>query len=119
MISLFLIIFYIDIASETLKNIYWIRQNLYTCSPARAFTEINVGGGWRNPPHLGTPKRGQNLNFKFKTFGFLDTSKIHMSHTVQLPYKYYFISPSNKTGRKKQQTKFFMFFTRQFQILKV
>ena len=48
------------------------------------------------------------MNCKFKTFGFLDTIKVHNTHTVQLPYKYYFISPSNKTSRKKnQQTDFF------------
>ena len=44
---------------------------------------------------------GLNMNYKFKTFGFLDTLKV--SHTVQLPYKYYFISPANKTTRKKKQ----------------
>ena len=44
---------------------------------------------------------GQNLNRKFKKFGFLDTLKVHIHYTVQLPYKDYFISPSNKTSRKK------------------
>ena len=46
---------------------------------------------------------------KFKTFGFLDTLKLkdtHTVHTVQLPYKYNFLSPSNITSRKKQQTSF-------------
>ena len=64
----------------------------------------------------------QNFNCKFKTFGFLDTLKVHTkqyTYTVQLPCKYYFISPSNKTSRKKQQTIFFKFFALQFQILKV
>ena len=50
---------------------------------------------------------GHNLNHKFKTFGFLDTLKVHIHYTVQLPCKYYFISPSNKTSRKKQQINVF------------
>ena len=28
---------------------------------------------------------GHNLNRKFKTFGFLDTLKVHIDYTVQLP----------------------------------
>ena len=47
---------------------------------------------------------GLNMDYKFKTFGFSDTLKV--SHTVQLPYKYYFISPANKTTRKKNSFRF-------------
>ena len=53
---------------------------------------------------------GQNMHCKFKTFGILDTR-----HIVQLPY---FIPPSNKTGRKKAKS-FFYVLHFQFQILKV
>ena len=44
---------------------------------------------------------GQNLNCKFKTFGFIDTLKLHklQANTLQ-----YCISLSNKTRRKNQQT---------------
>ena len=69
---------------------------------SRAYTEINL-----------SPIE-QIQNWKFRTFGFLDILKVY---TVQLPYKYYFISPSNKTIRKKLI--FFMFLTLQFEILKV
>ena len=75
---------------------------------AGAYTETNVEGpNMRVAPNIFLPPprsswgRGQNLNCKFKTFGFLDTLKVHIVHTVQLPYKYYLISPSNKTSRKK------------------
>ena len=47
---------------------------------------------------------GQNLKYKFKTFGFLDTFKGHIQsnyHTQD-----YFISPSNRTRRNKHQTNF-------------
>ena len=64
---------------------------------SRAYTEINLWGGQISPPP-------RNFSWKFRTFGFLDILKVF---TVQLPYKYYFISPSNKTIRKKQQTNFF------------
>ena len=30
---------------------------------------------------------GQNLNRKFKTFGFLDSLEVHIHYTVQLSYK--------------------------------
>ena len=42
----------------------------------------------------------KKLNRKFKTFCFLDTW-VHIHYTVQLTYKDYFISPSNKASRKK------------------
>ena len=61
------------------------------------------------PPPLRALKGRYNLNRKFKTFGFLDTLKVHIyyKYTVQLPCKDYFISPSNKTSRKKQQINVF------------
>ena len=44
---------------------------------------------------------GQILNCKFKTFGFLD---------FRHKYKYYFISPSNKTSRKNSKLFFLCLF---------
>ena len=57
-------------------------------------------------PPLGAPRGGQNC--KFKTFGFFGIRQkynIRLHYTVQLPCKYYFISPSNKTSRKKHVSK--------------
>ena len=56
----------------------------------------------KSPPPPGAPMGGgQNLNCKFKTFGFIDTLKLHklQANTLQ-----YCISLSNKTRRKNQQT---------------
>ena len=49
----------------------------------------------------------KNLSRKLKTFVFLDTLKVQIHYTDQLPYKEYFISPSSKTSRKKQQINVF------------
>ena len=67
------------------------------------------------PPLRASREGGQNLNCKFKTFGFLDTLKVH----VQLPFKDYLISPWDKTRRKKQQINLFNTLQFQFQIWKV
>ena len=49
----------------------------------------------------------QNLNCKFKTFGFLNILTKH-TYTLQSNYlAYYLISTSNKTTRKRQQTIFY------------
>ena len=89
-----------------------------------AYTEINVGRGSKIcakpniffvPPLRASREGGQNLNCKFKTFGFLDTLKVH----VQLPFKDYLISPWDKTSRKKQQINLFNTLHFQFQIWKV
>ena len=49
---------------------------------------------------------GQNLNRNFKIWllGYFKGK-----HTVQLPYKYYFTSPANKTSRNKTANKFFQY----------
>ena len=44
---------------------------------------------------------GANSICKFKTFGFLNMRYFKGINTVQLPYNYCFISPSNKTSREK------------------
>ena len=63
------------------------------------------------PPPKSFGGGGQNLNRKLKTFGFLNTLKVHIHFTVQLPYKDDFISPSNKTSRKNSKLMFLMLFT--------
>ena len=50
-------------------------------NPPRAYTEIDFA-----PP--GAPKGGQNLNCKFKTFGFLDNSKLHIQVLLYLIFLY-------------------------------
>ena len=85
-------------------------QSLIFHSLSRAYTQINLGGGVKYffaPSPWSSLGGGQNLNRKFKTFGFLNTLKVHIHNTVQLPYKDYFISSSNKTVRKKQQINVF------------
>ena len=56
----------------------------------------------------------QNLNCKFKKFGFLETLKIHIHFLVQLPCKDYFISPSNKY-RKNSKLMLMLFFSFRFE----
>ena len=86
--------------------------NLMPCNKG-AYRNKSGGGGKicpnRNffcPPPLEL-LGGHNLNHKFKTFGFLDNLKVHIHYTVQLPYKDYFISPSNKTSKKTQKINVF------------
>ena len=50
------------------------------------------------PPPIGASKEGG---------GDIWTVNSKHTHTVQLPCKYYFISPSNKTSRKKAANYFF------------
>ena len=70
------------------------------------------------PPPLRASKGRYNLNRKFKTFGFLDTLKVHIyyKYTVQLPY-IGLLYPANKTSRKKNsKSMFLILFTLQIQI---
>jgi len=50
---------------------------LSTKIKSRAYTEINLGRGEIFFP-LGAPGGGQHLKYKFKTFGLLDTLKVHI-----------------------------------------
>jgi len=90
---------YLNLSFFTSGNINW--EKVFNVEP-RAYTEINLGEGnmceaqTKNPPLRASRGGGQNLNRKFKTFGILDTLKVHI---VQLTYKDYFISPSNQTSR--------------------
>ena len=73
-----------------------------------------------SPPSELLGGEGQNLYLKFKTFGLLDTLKVHIQSNYYMPITLQaLISPLNKISRKKQQINFFMFFTLQFQILTV
>ena len=69
----------------------------------RVYTEINIGGG--------------DLNCKFKTFGFFDTLKVHIqsNHIASATLSLL----QTKLTEKNSKLIFFMFFTLQFQILKV
>ena len=80
---------------------------------SRAYTEIIVGGGeicakrtFFLPPSPPSSSwgGGQNLNCKLKTFGFLDTLKVH----IQFNYLASIVSLlQTKLAKKKQQTNFF------------
>ena len=83
---------------KQLLNIY--QTNEHFVATKGVHRNKSKGGGQKNFPTPRSSYNGgeQNLNCKLKTFGFLDSV-----HTVQLPNKYYFISPSNKTSRKKNR----------------
>ena len=57
-------------------------------NPPRAYTEIDLGGANIFLPPPGAPKEGQNLNCKFKTFCFLDNSKLHIQVLLYLIFLY-------------------------------
>ena len=80
---------------------------------ARADTEINLGGAKFGPPlELLGEGGGQNLNCKLKTFGFLVTLKVHIQSN-------YLAGTTLSLLQTKLAEKKLMFFTLQFQILKV
>ena len=63
------------------------------------------------PTPLGTPRGGARLNYKFKTFGFLYTSNVHIQSNYLTCTNF---SPSNKQTSRKKTANFF--YVIQFQI---